>query len=74
MLIVMVLLGQTLNELQTLDYDKIHLRKIQFFIIAFDGDILFELLSILSITHNLSQMQGMEKKYNGHAYVFYFSQ
>jgi hypothetical protein len=64
----MVLPRQTLNELQTLDYDKILLQKIQFLLIIFDGDILFELLLILSTAHNPSQMQGMDKKYDGHAW------
>jgi hypothetical protein len=35
---MMVLLRQTLNELQTLDYDNIPLQKVQFLSIAFNGD------------------------------------
>jgi hypothetical protein len=62
----MVLLVQTSNELQTLDYDKIPLQKVQFLLIAFDGNILFELPLILSTTHNPSQMLGMDKKNDGH--------
>ncbi len=64
----MVLLGQILDELQTLDYDKIPLRKIQFLLIAFNGDILFKLLPIHLNAHNPSQMQGMDRKYNGHVW------
>ncbi len=63
----MVLPKQTSNKLQTLDYDKIPLWKIQFLLIAFN-DILFELLPIFFTVHNLSQMQGMDKKYDGHAW------
>jgi hypothetical protein len=42
----MVLLRQTSNELQTLDYDNILLRKVQFLPIIFYGDILFKLSPI----------------------------
>jgi hypothetical protein len=67
-LCAMVLLGQTLNELQTLDYDKILMWKVQFLPIAFDGDVLFELLPILLTAHNPSQIQGMDRKYDGHVW------
>jgi hypothetical protein len=50
-----------------LDYDKIPIQKVQILPITFDGDVLFELPSLLPNAHNLSQMQGMDKKYNGHA-------
>ncbi len=49
-------------------YNKIPILKVQFLPIAFNGDILFELLSLLSNAHNSSQMQGMDKKYDGHAW------
>jgi len=39
----MVLPRQTSNELWTLDYDNIPLRKVQFWLIIFNGDVLFEL-------------------------------
>ncbi len=64
-LCTMVLLGQTSNELWTLDYDNILLQKVQFLLITFDGDILFELSPIHSNVHNPSRM---DKKYNGHAW------
>jgi hypothetical protein len=54
--------------LQTLDYDKIPLQKVQFLLIAFDDDVLFELSPILSTDQNPSEMQGMDKKYDGHAW------
>jgi hypothetical protein len=63
-----MLLRQTLNELQNLDYDNIPLQKVQFLSITFDGDVLFELLSMLSTIHNPSKMQGKNKKYDGHAW------
>ncbi len=43
------------------------LKKIQFLSIAFDGDVLFKLLLFFKNVHNHSQMQGMDKKYDGHA-------
>jgi len=36
--------------------------------IAFDGDVLFLLPPIFLTIHKLSQMQGMDKKYDGHAW------
>jgi hypothetical protein len=42
--------------------------KIQFLPITFDGDILFELPPIHSNVHNPSQMQNMDRKYDGHAW------
>jgi hypothetical protein len=64
----MVLLGQTSNESWTLDYDKVPLQKVQFLSIVFYGDVLFELLPILLTTHNPSQLQGIDRKYDGHAW------
>jgi hypothetical protein len=58
----MVLLGQTLNKLRTLDYDKIPLQKVKFLSTAFDDDVLFELSPILSTAQNPSQIQGTDKK------------
>jgi len=42
--------------------------KSPFLQIAFNGDIFFELLPILSTIHNLSQMQVMDEKYDNHAW------
>ncbi len=67
-LCAMVLPRQTSNELKTLDYDNIFLRKVQFLPIIFDGDILFKLPPIHSNAYSFSQMQGMDRKYNGHAW------
>jgi hypothetical protein len=64
----MVLLGHTCKELRNLDYDKIPLQKVQFLLIAFDGNGLFKLPLVLSITYRALQMQGMDRKYNGHTW------
>jgi hypothetical protein len=50
-----------------LDYDKILIQKVQFLLITFDGDVLFELSSMLSTAHDPFQMQSMDRKHNGHA-------
>jgi hypothetical protein len=47
---------------------KSFFQKVQFLLIAFDGDLLFEFLPSYSNLHNPSQMQGIDKKYDGHAW------
>jgi hypothetical protein len=64
----MVLLGHTFDKLQNLDYNKIPLQKIHFLLIAFDGDVFFELPLVFLIVHRPSQMQGMDRKYDGHVW------
>jgi hypothetical protein len=51
-----------------LDYDTILIQQVQILLITFDGDVLFKLPSLLPNAHNLSQMQGMDRKYSGHAW------
>jgi hypothetical protein len=63
-----VLPRQTSNELRTLDYDNIFFQNIQLLSNTPDGDILFELLPIHSNAHNPSQMQNMDRKYDGHTW------
>ncbi len=64
----MVLPRCTSNELQNLAYDKILVPKVQFLPTIFNGDVLFELLSMLPNAHNSSNMQGMDNKYDGHVW------
>jgi hypothetical protein len=64
----MALPRHTSNELQNLDYNKIPLYKVQFLSIAFDGDACFKFPPMLLTTHRPSQMQGMDTKYDGHAW------
>jgi hypothetical protein len=52
----MALPGHTSNKLQNLDYDKITFQNVQFSLITFNGDILFELPLFLLIAHKFSQM------------------
>jgi hypothetical protein len=58
----------TSNELQNLDYDKIPFQKVQFLPTTFDGDVLFELPLIIPPPHMPLQMQGMDRKYDGHVW------
>jgi hypothetical protein len=44
------------------------MQKIQLLPITFHGDVLFELSLIHLNVQNLSQMQGINKKYDGHAW------
>jgi hypothetical protein len=46
----------TSNELRNLDYNKISLQKIQFLLIAFDGNVFFELPPVFLTMHRPSQM------------------
>jgi hypothetical protein len=67
-LCVMVLLRHTSNKLQNLDYDKIPFQKVQFLSITFNGDVLFKLPLFFPTLHMPLQMQGMDRKYNGHVW------
>jgi hypothetical protein len=50
------------NGLWNLDYDKIHVPKVQFLPTVFDGDVLFELPPLLPNAHSSSKMQGMDRR------------
>jgi hypothetical protein len=64
----MALLRHTSNDLRNLDYNKIPFQKVQFLPIAFNGDVLFELPPMFPTIHMPLQMQGMDRKYDGHAW------
>ncbi len=64
----MALLGDTSNQLQNLDYSKIPLQKIQFLPITFTEDVFFKFPFVFLTMHMPSQMQGMDRKYDGHAW------
>jgi hypothetical protein len=63
----MLFLIYTINELQNLDYSTILFKKFNS-PIAFNGNVHFKLPLVLLIVHELLQMQGMDRKYNGHAW------
>jgi hypothetical protein len=64
----MAFLEHTSNKLQNLDYSMIPLQKLQFLPITFNGNVIFKLPPVLPTTHSPLQMQGMDRKYNGHAW------
>jgi hypothetical protein len=64
----MVLLRQAFNELQNLEYNKIPFQKNHFLPTIFDGDVFFELPPVFLVVHRPSQMQGMDRKYDGHVW------
>ncbi len=56
------------NKLRNLDYDKIAIQNVSFLPMTFNGDILFQMTPMSNNSHSSSQMQGMDKKYNGYAW------
>ncbi len=56
------------NELHNLDYDNITILVVSFLPTTFNGDILLELLPLSPSNPSSTQMQGMDKKYDGHAW------
>ncbi len=47
---------------------KIPFQKVHFLLTAFDGNVIFELPFVVSTMHRPLQMQGMDRKYDGHAW------
>jgi hypothetical protein len=56
----------TSNKFWNLEYDKISIHYVPFSPTLFNGDVTFELLPVLANIHNSSQMQSMDRKYDGH--------
>jgi len=55
-------------ELKSLDYGAITIEFMDFFLTKFNGDILFELLLIRYSLGHSKQLQGMDRKYDGHVW------
>ncbi len=65
---VMFVAPHSSNESRSLDYNTIKVKYVSFFHVIFNDNIIFELLPIhLPIGHS-GQMQGMDYKYDGHAW------
>jgi len=56
------------NELKFLDYNKIKNQIFYSLPITFNDDIIFEFLPICFLTAHFRQMQGMDRKYDGHVW------
>jgi hypothetical protein len=55
-------------ELKSLDYGPITIEFTNCFPIEFNGDILFELSLVHHSLGHYEQLQGMDRKYNGHVW------
>jgi hypothetical protein len=56
------------NELHNLDYDKITIQVVFFLPVTFYCDIIFKMPPMFPNILSSSRMQGMDKKYDGHAW------
>jgi len=57
------------NELKPLDYNKIKIEYVSFLPITFNDNIIFEMTRPIYLPNgHFGQMQGMDRKYNGHAW------
>jgi hypothetical protein len=66
---VMSLTSHASFELKSLDYDAIMIEFVNCLPTKFNGDILFKLLLMHHSLGHYEQLQGMDKKYNGHVLV-----
>jgi hypothetical protein len=64
----MSLTSHTSFELKSLDYDAITIKFVNCLPTKFNGDILIELPLVNHPFGHLEQLQGMDRKYNGHAW------
>jgi hypothetical protein len=55
-------------ELKTFDYGAITIEFVNCLLVKINGDILFECLPIFHPLKHYRQLQGMDKKFNGHAW------
>jgi hypothetical protein len=64
----MLMARHTYNKFWNLDYDKIPIHYVPFMPTLFNGDVTFELPPLLPNIHNSSQLQNMDRKYDGHVW------
>jgi len=55
-------------ELKSLDYGPITIEFMNYFPTKFNRDILFELSFVRHLSGHFEQLQGMDRKYNGHVW------
>jgi hypothetical protein len=55
-------------ELKSLDYNAIKIEFVNYLATKFNSDILFELLFVHHLLGHSRQLQGMDRKYIGHAW------
>jgi hypothetical protein len=64
----MSLTPNTSFELKSLDYNAITIEFVNCFPTKFNGDIFFELLPMHHLLGHFGQLQGMDRKYDGHVW------
>jgi len=57
------------NKLHNLDYNKIIILTVLFLPTTFNGEIMFEVPPLFPSNPSLMQMQGIDRKYDGHAWL-----
>jgi hypothetical protein len=65
---VMSLTSQVFSKLKSLNYNAITIEFVNYLPTKFDGDILFEIPPICHPLGHSGQLQGMDRKYNGHVW------
>jgi hypothetical protein len=65
---VMSLTPRASFELKSFDYDAITIEFVNYFPTKFNGDILFEFPHVRHLLGHSKQLQGMDRKYDGHAW------
>jgi hypothetical protein len=65
---VMSLTSHTSSELKSLDYNAIIIKIMNCFPTKFNGDISFELPNVWHLLGHFRQLQGMDRKYDGHVW------
>jgi hypothetical protein len=56
------------SKLKDLNYDNFHIENVRYILTTFNGDVLFELHPVVHLNGHDGQMQGMDRKYDGHAW------
>jgi hypothetical protein len=54
-------------ELKDLNYDNLHIENVRYILTTFNGHVLFELHFVVRFDGHCGQMQGMDRKHDGHA-------
>ncbi len=65
---VMSLSSQVFSKLKSLNYNAITIEFVNYLPTKFDGDILFQIPPICHPLGHFGQLQGMDRKYNGHVW------
>ncbi len=56
------------SKLRDLNYDNLCINIVPCILTTFNGDVLFEFPPIVSLESHFGQIQGMDRKHDGHAW------